>query len=151
MGACRPWVLSDYTSASLDLSSPCTFRTLWKPVGALDEKRLAAAQLQRRELADAQREQIRANLAKGRATALANRRKKAILKRKETTDRQRQLDRAVIDAMGDDAIATPPKPAPVAIATPKPRPPTPTPTISQAPPAPMHAPHIISTYAQPPW
>ena len=56
MGACRPWVLSDYTSASLDLSSPCTFRTLWKPVGALDEKRLAAAQLQRRELADAQRE-----------------------------------------------------------------------------------------------
>ena len=105
----------------------------------------------KRELTDAQREQIRANLAKGRATALANRRKKAILKRKETTDRQRQLDRAVIDAMGDDAITTPPKPAPVAIATPKPRPPTPTPTISQAPPAPIHAPHIISTYAQPPW
>ena len=104
----------------------------------------------KRELTDAQREQIRANLAKGRATALANRRKKAILKRKETADRQRQLDRAVIDAMGDDAITTPPKPAPVAIATPKPRPPTPTPTPAPAP-APMHVPHVISTYAQPPW
>ena len=107
----------------------------------------------KRELADAQREQIRANLAKGRATALANRRKKAILKRKETTDRQRQLDRAVIDAMEGDAIATL-KTDPVAIATPKPRPPTPTPAISQAPapaPAPVHAPHVISTYAQPPW
>ena len=70
----------------------------------------------KRELTDAQREQIRANLAKGRATALANRRKKAILKRKESADRQRQLDRAVIDAMEDDAIATL-KTDPVAIAT----------------------------------
>ena len=40
------------------------------------------------ELTDTQREQIKANLAKGRATALANRRKKAILKRKEKEDKQ---------------------------------------------------------------
>ena len=103
----------------------------------------------KRELTGAQREQIRANLAKGRAATLANRRKKAMLKRKESAGRQRQLDRAATDAMGDDAIATL-KTDPVAIATPKPRPPTPTPTMSQAP-APVHAPHVISTYTQPPW
>ncbi|KAK9837038.1 hypothetical protein WJX84_000368 [Apatococcus fuscideae] len=35
-----PWVIADYTSEALDLSSPATFRDLSKPVGALDEKRL---------------------------------------------------------------------------------------------------------------
>lgn len=35
-----PWVIADYTSEALDLSSPSTFRDLSKPVGALDEKRL---------------------------------------------------------------------------------------------------------------
>ncbi|EIE23680.1 beach-domain-containing protein [Coccomyxa subellipsoidea C-169] len=35
-----PWVLADYTSASLDLNSPAAFRDLSKPVGALNEKRL---------------------------------------------------------------------------------------------------------------
>lgn len=34
-----PWVLADYTSPALDLSSPSSFRDLSKPVGALDEKR----------------------------------------------------------------------------------------------------------------
>ncbi|KAK3270029.1 hypothetical protein CYMTET_21557 [Cymbomonas tetramitiformis] len=35
-----PWVLADYTSASLDLSSPTSFRDLSKPVGALNAQRL---------------------------------------------------------------------------------------------------------------
>lgn len=34
-----PWILSDYTSNSLDLSNPNTFRDLSKPMGALGEKR----------------------------------------------------------------------------------------------------------------
>jgi len=36
-----PWVLADYTSDSLDLSDPASFRDLSKPMGALDPKRLA--------------------------------------------------------------------------------------------------------------
>ena len=36
-----PWILADYTSESLDLNDAATFRDLSKPVGALDEKRLA--------------------------------------------------------------------------------------------------------------
>jgi hypothetical protein len=36
-----PWVISDYTSAQLDLSKTETFRDLSKPVGALEEERLA--------------------------------------------------------------------------------------------------------------
>eukprot|EP01133_Synstelium_polycarpum_P008387 gene8387-9862_t len=35
-----PWVISDYTSPTLDLSNPATFRDLSKPIGALNEKRL---------------------------------------------------------------------------------------------------------------
>lgn len=35
-----PWILADYTSDSLDLNNPATFRDLSKPVGALNEKRL---------------------------------------------------------------------------------------------------------------
>ncbi|XP_069554039.1 protein FAN [Brachyistius frenatus] len=35
-----PWVLADYTSAQLDLTSAATFRDLSKPVGALNKERL---------------------------------------------------------------------------------------------------------------
>lgn len=35
-----PWVLSDYSSPSLDLSNPSSYRDLSKPVGALNEERL---------------------------------------------------------------------------------------------------------------
>lgn len=35
-----PWVLSDYSSAALDLSDPATFRDLSRPVGALNPRRL---------------------------------------------------------------------------------------------------------------
>ena len=35
-----PWVLSDYTSDSIDLNDPQVFRDLAKPVGALHEPRL---------------------------------------------------------------------------------------------------------------
>ncbi|KAL3142038.1 hypothetical protein ABBQ32_004670 [Trebouxia sp. C0010 RCD-2024] len=34
-----PWVLADYTSASLDLNAAASYRNLSKPVGALNEKR----------------------------------------------------------------------------------------------------------------
>lgn len=34
-----PWVISDYTSETLDLNVPSSFRDLSKPVGALDAKR----------------------------------------------------------------------------------------------------------------
>ena len=43
-------MLSDYSSESLDLGDPHSFRPLWKPVGALDEKRLAAARASRQKL-----------------------------------------------------------------------------------------------------
>ena len=33
-----PWVLSDYTSPTLDLTSPATFRDLSKPMGVQNEK-----------------------------------------------------------------------------------------------------------------
>jgi len=45
-----PWVLSDYSSDALDLNDPRRYRPLWKPVGALDESRLAATHRQRHEL-----------------------------------------------------------------------------------------------------
>ena len=45
-----PWVLSDYSSDALDLNDPRRYRPLWKPVGALDERRLAATHRQRHEL-----------------------------------------------------------------------------------------------------
>lgn len=38
-----PWVLADYTSEKLDLSSPTSFRNLSKPVGALNDKRFEVA------------------------------------------------------------------------------------------------------------
>ncbi len=36
-----PWILSDYTSKELDLENPEVYRDLSKPIGALDENRLA--------------------------------------------------------------------------------------------------------------
>ncbi|KAL5513687.1 BPH1 [Sanghuangporus vaninii] len=38
-----PWVLADYSSDALDLSSPSTFRDLSRPMGALSESRREAA------------------------------------------------------------------------------------------------------------
>ena len=35
-----PWILADYTSATLDLDNPMTFRDLSKPIGALEANRL---------------------------------------------------------------------------------------------------------------
>ncbi|KAL3859053.1 hypothetical protein ACJMK2_009289 [Sinanodonta woodiana] len=35
-----PWVIQDYTSTTLDLNNPDTFRDLSKPIGALNEERL---------------------------------------------------------------------------------------------------------------
>ncbi len=46
-----PWVLSDYTSASVDLSDPKHFRDLSKPVGALEPSRLEVFRQRYRELA----------------------------------------------------------------------------------------------------
>ncbi|KAH3744448.1 neurobeachin 2 [Pelomyxa schiedti] len=39
-----PWVISDYTSDSLDLNNPKTYRDLSKPIGALNPNRLEAFQ-----------------------------------------------------------------------------------------------------------
>lgn len=36
-----PWILADYTSDTLDLSNPATFRDLRRPMGALTSARLA--------------------------------------------------------------------------------------------------------------
>ena len=36
-----PWVLADYTSPSLNLADPASYRDLSKPVGALTDDRLA--------------------------------------------------------------------------------------------------------------
>ena len=36
-----PWLIADYTSKKLDLDDPKTFRDLSKPIGALNEERLA--------------------------------------------------------------------------------------------------------------
>ena len=45
-----PWVVADYTSPSLDLSDPATYRDLSKPVGALNPRRLAEFQQRFAEL-----------------------------------------------------------------------------------------------------
>ena len=39
-----PWVVADYTSPTLDLSDPATFRDLSRPIGALNPRRLAEFQ-----------------------------------------------------------------------------------------------------------
>eukprot|EP01063_Lacrimia_lanifica_P012983 TRINITY_DN19667_c0_g1_i1.p1 TRINITY_DN19667_c0_g1~~TRINITY_DN19667_c0_g1_i1.p1 ORF type:complete len:976 (+),score=339.84 TRINITY_DN19667_c0_g1_i1:53-2929(+) len=44
-----PWVIADYTSPHLDLDSAATYRDLSRPVGALDEARLAAFRMRKRE------------------------------------------------------------------------------------------------------
>lgn len=36
-----PWIISDYTSSTLDLSDPSVYRNLSNPVGALNPERLA--------------------------------------------------------------------------------------------------------------
>ena len=36
-----PWVVSDFTSRTLRLDDPATYRDLSRPIGALDEERLA--------------------------------------------------------------------------------------------------------------
>lgn len=35
-----PWILSDYTSDTIDLNDPKCYRDLTKPIGALNEDRL---------------------------------------------------------------------------------------------------------------
>lgn len=35
-----PWVITDYTSESLDLNDPAIYRDLSKPIGALNSARL---------------------------------------------------------------------------------------------------------------
>lgn len=45
-----PWVVADYTSASLDLSDPASYRDLSKPIGALNPRRLADFQQRYAEL-----------------------------------------------------------------------------------------------------
>lgn len=44
MCVCRqfPWILSDYTSETLDLSDPRVFRDLSKPVAVLNERNAKA-------------------------------------------------------------------------------------------------------------
>eukprot|EP00047_Mylnosiga_fluctuans_P005972 m.243958 g.243958 ORF g.243958 m.243958 type:complete len:918 (-) comp14365_c0_seq1:118-2871(-) len=47
-----PWVIADTSSATLDLTDPKSFRDLSKPIGALNEERLAAFQTRYREMPD---------------------------------------------------------------------------------------------------
>ena len=47
-----PWVVADYTSDKLDLTSPLTFRDLSKPMGALDPERLASLKHRSQDLPD---------------------------------------------------------------------------------------------------
>lgn len=47
-----PWVLADYTSPTLDLTRPATFRDLSKPIGALNEDRLASFHTRYRDMPD---------------------------------------------------------------------------------------------------
>jgi factor associated with neutral sphingomyelinase activation len=45
-----PWVVADYTSHTLDLTDPATYRDLSKPIGALNPRRLAEFQSRYAEL-----------------------------------------------------------------------------------------------------
>ena len=45
-----PWVLADYSNASLDLNNPSSFRDLSKPIGALNPQRLESFRLRFREM-----------------------------------------------------------------------------------------------------
>jgi hypothetical protein len=46
-----PWVIRDYTSENLDLTSPATFRDLSRPIGALGKHRFQELQQRRKEMA----------------------------------------------------------------------------------------------------
>lgn len=48
-----PWVLSDYSSATLDLTDSKVFRDLSKPIGALNEERIARLRKRCREMQEA--------------------------------------------------------------------------------------------------
>ena len=45
-----PWVLADYTSPTLDLHSPASFRDLSKPIGALNPQRLESFRFRFKEM-----------------------------------------------------------------------------------------------------
>ena len=45
-----PWILADYTSSTLDLTNPATFRDLSKPIGALNDARLAKLLMRYKEM-----------------------------------------------------------------------------------------------------
>lgn len=47
-----PWILSDYDSKTLDLKNPLSFRDLSKPIGALNEERLAKLKREYSEITD---------------------------------------------------------------------------------------------------
>jgi factor associated with neutral sphingomyelinase activation len=49
-----PWVIADYTSPTLDLNNPRTFRDLSKPIGALNVERLASFKQRYNEIPDGQ-------------------------------------------------------------------------------------------------
>lgn len=40
-----PWIIADYSSSTLDLNNPKTFRDLTKPIGALNPERLIKLQV----------------------------------------------------------------------------------------------------------
>jgi factor associated with neutral sphingomyelinase activation len=48
-----PWVLSDYTSATLDLNDSKVYRDLSKPIGALNEERIARLRKRYHEMQEA--------------------------------------------------------------------------------------------------
>lgn len=48
-----PWIIADYTSPTLDLNNPATFRDLSKPIGALNEDRLEKLKLHCMEIDNA--------------------------------------------------------------------------------------------------
>ena len=50
-----PWIIKDYDSEALDLADTNTYRDLSKPIGALNEKRLADFTARYHELPDEER------------------------------------------------------------------------------------------------
>ena len=45
-----PWILADYSSQTLDLNHPSSFRDLSKPIGALNAQRLESYRFRYREM-----------------------------------------------------------------------------------------------------
>lgn len=112
----------------------------------------------RRQMTEEQRERMKAQLAKGRETALANRRKKALLKRKAKEDQQLYLKEAV----SNTTIPPPSQSSEQEIENLKrqieelktqkaSRPPTPTPKPQEEQKPDVEAIHHISTYTPAPW